>query len=457
MRLPILASLVALLLLSPDLTAQRRGRFNRGGQGEGGGSPAAEQPAAPQATDGKPKKHTAITGGDVYLGTGQRITGATVLIGDDKILAVGHKIELPEGTTVIDAKGKTVCPGFVCVYGAGMGQGRGTPWIDSCNPFDPEIKQGLAAGVTSFLAGAPRGGNSPAGDAAVVKLAWGKVEDMVLQEGTVLGMNAQLPAGEREKFRDLVKQAKEHRRAQEDFLAKKSEDPTAKPPKAPAGTEKILDILSGKSKLWLQLGGGGFNPFGGGRTGAGSDLDAIRSAMQIAAELGTGVVLVKPLSAWLCADEIAATDSMVILSPRDRVPADPADPDRTGSNLASAALCNQAGIPLAVTCPVGMFGGAGVGTNGLLGMDLNTPTVDAAFAVRGGMTSSQALRTLTLDAAKILGVDHRIGSLEAGKDADILILDGDPMHYRTFVEVAIVNGRVVYELANEPLYSRIHR
>ena len=380
-----------------------------------------------------------------------------MLIGDDKILAVGHKIELPEGTTVIDAKGKTVCPGFVCVYGAGMGQGRGTPWIDSCNPFDPEIKQGLAAGVTSFLAGAPRGGNSPAGDAAVVKLAWGKVEDMVLQEGTVLGMNAQLPAGEREKFRDLVKQAKEHRRAQEDFLAKKSEDPTAKPPKAPAGTEKILDILSGKSKLWLQLGGGGFNPFGGGRTGAGSDLDAIRSAMQIAAELGTGVVLVKPLSAWLCADEIAATDSMVILSPRDRVPADPADPDRTGSNLASAALCNQAGIPLAVTCPVGMFGGAGVGTNGLLGMDLNTPTVDAAFAVRGGMTSSQALRTLTLDAAKILGVDHRIGSLEAGKDADILILDGDPMHYRTFVEVAIVNGRVVYELANEPLYSRIHR
>lgn len=456
MRLPILASLATMLLLAPDLLAQRRGRFNRGGQGDGA-PPPAEKPQEKPEGDGKPKKHVAITGGDVYLGTGQRITGATVLIGDDKILAVGHRIELPEGTTVIDAKGKTVCPGFIGVYGAGMGQGRGTPWIDSCNPFDPEIKQGLAAGVTAFLAGAPRGGSTPTGDSAVLKLAFGKVEDMVLQEGSVLGMSAQLSAADRDKFRDLVKQAKEHRRALEEFLVKKAEDPTQKPPKAPAGTEKILDVLAGKSKLWLQLGGGGFNPFGGGRSSNSADLDGIRSALQIATDLGVGVVLVKPVSAWLCADEIAATDSMVVLSPRDRVPADPADPERTGSNLATAALCNEAGIPVAVTCPVGMFGGAGVGTNGIFGQDLNTPTVDAAFAVRGGMSSSQALRTLTLDAAKILGVDHRIGSLEAGKDADILILDGDPLHYRTFVEVAIVNGRVVYELTNEPLYSRIHR
>jgi len=148
---------------------------------------------------------------------------------------------------------------------------------------------------------------------------------------------------------------------------------------------------------------------------------------------------------------------MVILSPRDRLPAEPTDPDRTGSNLASAALLHKAGVPVAVTCPVGMFGGAGVGTNGILGQDLNTPNVDAAFAVRGGMPNSDALRTLTLDAARILGVDHRVGSLEKGKDADILILDADPLHYRSFVEVAIVNGRVVYEIAKEPIYSRIHR
>jgi imidazolonepropionase-like amidohydrolase len=62
------------------------------------------------------------------------------------------------------------------------------------------------------------------------------------------------------------------------------------------------------------------------------------------------------------------------------------------------------------------------------------------------------LRTLTLDAARIAGVEDRIGSLEAGKDADLLILDGDPLSYKTFVDVAIVNGKVVYEKDKEPFY-----
>jgi imidazolonepropionase-like amidohydrolase len=92
-----------------------------------------------------------------------------------------------------------------------------------------------------------------------------------------------------------------------------------------------------------------------------------------------------------------------------------------------------------------------------LGQDLNTPNVDAAYAVRGGLENRKALRTLTLDAANIMGVGDRIGSLEAGKDADILILDGDPLHYSTFVTTAIVNGKVVYEKGKEALYRHISR
>jgi imidazolonepropionase-like amidohydrolase len=133
------------------------------------------------------------------------------------------------------------------------------------------------------------------------------------------------------------------------------------------------------------------------------------------------------------------------------------NPERTGTNLASAAILAEAGVPVAVSCPGGMFGGAGVGTGGILGQDLNTPHIDAAFAVRGGLDNHKALRTLTLDAARIIGVDARIGSLEPGKDADVLILDGDPLHYRTFVETAVVNGKVVYEKDKEPFYSHIKR
>src|SRR5204863_6804282 len=141
---------------------------------------------------------------------------------------------------------------------------------------------------------------------------------------------------------------------------------------------------------------------------------------------------------------------MAILCARDRVAPDPANPDQTGSNLASAAILSQAGVPVGITCPAGGFGGgAGVGTGGILGQDLNTPQIDAAFAVRGGLENRKALRTITLDAARCIGADARIGSIEKGKDADVLILDGDPLHYRTFVETALVNGKVVYEKDKE--------
>lgn len=453
MRLPILATL-AIAVLAADLTAQRRGRFNRGPRTRPA-PPPAEQ-VEPEKSK-KPEKHLAIVGGDVYLGTGQRITGATVLIGDDKIVAVGHNLELPEGTEKIDASGKTVSPGFVCVYGSGMGAGRSSPFVDSVNPFDPQIKQGLAAGITSFLTGAPRGGSSISGSSAVIKLAYGSIEGMVLAENTVYGLNAQLSLSDQQKLTKLVEATKEYQQELEEFTAKKASDPQAKPPKAPRGSDNLLRVLTGKAQLWMQLGGGGRNPFFGGGPSMTSDLTAIRDALQISELLGTGVVLNKPTSAWLCPDEIAATGSMAILNPRNLVTPDPRNPDRTGSNMASAAILAEAGVPVAVTCPGGRFGGSGVGTGGIMGQDLNTPHVDAAFAVRGGLDNRKALRTLTLDAARILGVGDRIGSLEAGKDADLLILDGDPLHYRTFVETAIVNGKVVYEKDQEPLYSHIRR
>lgn len=459
MRTHALFTIALSLLALSELPAQGRGRR---GPRTPDGQPAAAPEAKPaEAAEKKPKVYTAITGGDVYIGTGQRLTGAAVLIADDKIEAVGHNLTLPEGTTVIDAKGKCVSPGFVCVLGNGMGAGRSAPFVDSANPFDPEIKQGLAAGITSFLAGTPGSGPTPSGSNAVVKLAYGDVKGMVLQEDSVVGMSVPLSLADREKLEEAVKKAREYLTALEEFPKKKAADPNAKEPAMPPGGEKLVAVLRGKARLWIGLGGAMMNPFGGGggrRGGRSSnDTDLIRQALEISKLVGQGVVLQKPISAWLMADEIAATGSMVMLCPRDRTPPDPQDPDRTGSNFAASAILAKAGVPVAVTCPGGSFGGTGVGTGGILGQDLNTPHVDAAFAVRGGLDNRKALRTLTLDAARQLGADARIGSLEAGKDADVLILDGDPLHYATFVTMAVVNGKVVYEKAKEPLYRHLAR
>lgn len=459
MRTSSLLVLSLALLSAVDLPGQGRGRRGRRARAP----QQAQQPKAPekeQAEPEKAKQYTAIVGGDVYLGTGQRLTGATVLIADDKIDKVGHNLELPEGTKTIDARGKCVSPGFVAVEAGGMGAGYNAPYKDSVNPFAPDILQGLAAGVTSYVTGSMSSRGAPGGTNAVLKLAYGDVEGMVLRENTVVGIRLPLTTADKDKLFELIEKAKEYLRELDEFPAKQAKDEKAKPPKMPGGAESVVKVLKGEAVLWAQLGGGRMSAFarmmrGGG--GSASDVDAIREALQVAEKFGRGVVLEKPMSAWLIPDEIAATGSMVVISPRTRVPADPEDPDRTGTNLASAALLDKAGVPVAVTCPSGMFGGAGVGTMGILGQDLNTPHVDAAYAVRGGLDNRKALRTLTLDAARILGVADRIGSLEAGKDADILILDGDPLHYSTFVTTAIVNGKVVYEKDKESLFQHIER
>ena len=202
--------------------------------------------------------------------------------------------------------------------------------------------------------------------------------------------------------------------------------------------------MQGEKKLWISC-------------RRGFDNDRIRQAMAIARLLGVGVVLEDPVTAWSIADEVAATGSMVILSPRNRKSADPARPETTGSNIAMARILSDVGVPVAVHPPSGRFGGSGLGTRGILGQDLNTPHIDAAFAVRGGLDNRKALRTITLEAAKIIGAEARVGSLEAGKDADVLILDGEPLHYRSFVETALVNGKVVYEKAKESFYRHIKR
>lgn len=424
-RVAILAAIVG-LMVADSLLSQRRGRGRRGG-----GRAQVQRPVPEQETQTKVEHWLAVTGGDVHLGTGQVMTRATVLIGDDKIVEVGHDIEIPEGAQTIDASGKVVSPGFVIVSGSVPGGPSGTgPARDSVNPFNMDMKRGLAVGITSFLAGSAQGGARPGGATSVIKLAYGDLDGMVLQEGTVLGMSVPLNPSQIQGLRDQIAEVREYR----ETLAASSGDETPRPPR---GSEDLLKIMDGEARLWIS--GRPFN------------TTEIRQALEISRLLGVGVVLQDPVTAWLIPDEIAATGSMVMLNPRSAVAPDPARPDTTGSNIAAAAILEAAGVPVVV------HGGRSLGTGGILGNDLNTPHFDAAFAVRGGLDNRKALRTLTLDAAAAIGAEARIGSIEPGKDADLLILDGDPLHYKTFPEIAVVNGKIVYEKDKEPFYSHIRR
>ncbi len=459
----ILCGMLLACGLSAVAEAQRPRRFPRRGERPQQQAPTPAPEKKKEEENKKVEVWTAITGGDIYVGTGQVIRRGTLLIGDDKIHKIGQKLDLPEGTNVIDATGKVLSPGFIAVAGSGMGGPRGKPAKDSVNPFDPSIKQGLAAGVTSWLSGRANGRGKPDGTTAVIKCAYGDLDGMVLKEDSVKGLDLPMDLSQFAAFEESVKKAREYEQkldeyetAAEEARTKKTDPP--KKPKAPSGAEVMLDILNGKTVLWVNLGGmrGGFGRFGSSGE-IEPDTANIRQAMQIAAILERGVVVRDPVCAWTIPDEIAATGSMVVWSPRTRVPKNPKKPNLTGSNLATAAILAEAGVPLAVHPPSGMFGGSGLGTGGILGQDLNTPHVDAAFAVRGGLDDRRGLRTITLDAAKILGVSDRVGSLEEGKDADVLILDGDPLHYATFVEQAFVNGKLVYEKSKERLFGHVKK
>jgi len=434
----ILLAAVLAGLVGVDLSGQR--------QPTPESKPTTAEPAAAKAAE-KPTRSLAITGGDVYLGTGQIIRRATVLVADDKITAVGHDLEIPEGATVIDATGKVVSPGFVAVMASGLGAPSTLSdgdVVDSINPYEPRMKMGLAAGITSYLANLKQGTSKPDGRSAVLKLAFGDLDGMVVRENSVLSMKVPLTPPQWKALRDLVEKAKKRETDGNEKADKEASKGKGKTAAAAKDLEPLLRVMKGDAVLWVSC-------------SEIYDNRMISQALEIAALLGVGVVLDNPVTAWTMAEEIAETGSMAVIDPRHRQRADPERPRSTGSNLASCAILSRAGVPVAVRPPGGRFGGPSLGTGGILGQDLHTLNLDAAFAVRGGMDDHKALRTITLDAAKLIGAESRIGSIEVGKDADLLILEGDPLNYRTFVSTAVVNGKVVYQKDKEPFYSHIRR
>lgn len=441
----------AAVLFCADAALSQRGRGRRGRP-----SPQrqAQQPeeAAPEK-EPEVEQWTAIRGGDVHVGDGTILRRATVLIGDDEIHGVGYdELEIPEDAEIVDASGKVVAPGFCIVNASGFGTPRsGNSVRDGLNPFDPTIKMGLAAGITSFLWTSGGGSDKPGGNSALVKLHYGDLESMAAKPDPVVSMRVPLNVQQMHAFRELVDKAREHLQK----VREAEEDDEAKTPKPPRGTEEVVAVMQGRKKLWIN--GPRVRRGFMGSSGRGFDVTSLRQALEVARLLDVGVVLNDPVEGWVIPDEIAATGSMAVVAPRSRVRPDPAAEETTGSNLAQAAILAEAGVPVAVTVPSGGYGGPSVGTGGIMGQDLNTPHVDAAYAVRGGLDNRAALRTLTLDAARIVGAADRVGSLEPGKDADILILDGAPLHYKTFVETAFVDGEVVYVKDQEPYYRHIKR
>jgi imidazolonepropionase-like amidohydrolase len=381
----------------------------------------------------------AITGGYVVPIEGAPIDRGTVLFSAGKITAIeGPGFAIPDGHTVIDATGKWVLPGFIDAHAHVGVHEEAEGWagndtnemtrpvtadvraLDAINPADLGFRDAIMGGVLSVNVN-PGSGN-PIGGQTVALKCWGRTVDaMLLREPagvkSALGENPKRVYGERKETPSTrLGVAAVIRGAFVDALnyeAKLKNISDERPVvERDLKLEALLLVLHGEIP-WRQHC---------------HRADDIATAMRIAREFGYRLVIDHGTEAHLLAGQIAAAGIPVVIGPlftsRAKV-------ELRNRSMANPGLLAAAGVEISLTTdhPV---------------VPIHFLVHQATLAVKEGLDRDVALRALTIHPARVIGCADRIGSLEAGKDAEVVIWSGDPLDVMSRAEVAFSGGREIY-------------
>ena len=396
-------------------------------EGGGGGTGGAEAPGteAPPAEEEKGEERWfAVVGGEVHTGLGEVLRGATVLARNGRIRKVGYDLDLPPDTKTVDAAGMRVYPGLVAISSQGLIGNASSDIDDTIDPFNPRMILGLAAGITST-------GVSN----AAAKLKRFSVEGAQLRERAfaTFSWSGNNPSGKRS-LREKFAQTAEYLRQYRDWEEKvKKQKDLKEPPKRNVDTS-VLAVMRGEVLAKFVA----------------NDADDLVGIARLSREFGFRPVIEGCIEGWTVADELGRAGAYAIVTPRDRRTKDEQLARPGGSSIENAAILHRAGVQVAVVPAQ-----EGVDLGGIVGRDIMHLPVEAAFAVRGGLPEPAAIESITIVPARMLGVSHRVGSLEVGKDCDLIVTDGDLLHYQTFVQYAVVDGRVVYDKEKELFFAHI--
>lgn len=368
---------------------------------------------------------------------GPAIERGTLLIRAGRIVAIGpaSDVSLPEDAVRIDAAGRTIVPGLVCSHshiGAVAGADDSGPIqpevraLDSINPRDPGIHKARAGGITTVNV-MPGSGHLLSGQTIYLKLRRAPtVEQLAIRnaDGSIAGgikmANGTNPQkkppfpGTRGKAAALIRAQLHRARDYQRKVAAANGDP-AKLPERNLALEALVEALEQKRVVHHHT----------------HRQDDILTVLRLQQEFGFRCVLHHVSEGWLCAEQIAAAgvpcSVIVIDSPGGKLEA-------ARLSLATGAILDRAGVL------VGFHTDDGITDSRLF-------LRSAALAVRAGMDRQKALAALTIANARMLDLADRIGTLTPGKDADFVVLSGDPFSVYTRVLETWVEGHKVFDLS----------
>lgn len=398
------------------------------------GEAAGGAPAPPRVRPGDGV--TALAGGDVYTVSGPVYRRGTVLIRDGKVWKAGVDLAVPEGARVIDVAGKRVLPGFVASDAEAIGLVAGgvrpnSQYRDCIDPYSRLNEVALGSGLTALYNTSGNRGFWTS-QTAVLRPAAGDASRMVLKEPAAVWVNwVRGPATERMQFEELLRNGERYLKELDEAQRGKREAPRLAVP---------VEILSAlKREIPVRV--------------PASRKEEILDALRLAENHGVRMVIEDATEAWLVAEPLAHFGATAVVTPRDRGH-DFRVVEPNGGNIGVAGILEKAGARFCLQPPGGPGEvGGGLRMGGLAGRDLMNLPIEGCFAIRGGASEAETLRSMTLGAAEALGVADRIGSIDPGKDADLIVLDGDPFHYRTVVDMALIEGKVLYERSKSNLFK----
>lgn len=381
---------------------------------------------APRPDDGV----VAVKGARLITVSGKDIENGTVLIRDGKIEAIGKEVKVPFDAKVIDASKRVVMPGLVEAHtyrGVDRPNERmaSVPFVstfDSINPYDLYFEDALRQGITTLLV-LPGNDTMIGGRGCIVRPVGATTEQMIVAKDVALKISLKPKRGT-SRMAHLAALRKELDAVKE-WIAEQGKKKAGKSESKPdPKREPLVRLLKGELPAFVYC----------------PSASDVNRAVDLAARYKFRMKLVLGKDGWKAAALITGKKLQVVLSPRlaywETDPRSHREVRRFG-----AGPFAKAKLPFALQTDTLPYGSSYL-------------WYQAATAVKYGVSRSQALRAATLWPAEFLGLGHRLGSLQKGKDANLLILTGDPLDAQTWVDRVLIEGRIVYERSKDKRLRR---